>query len=283
MSLLNEARRLQSLPRRRDKPIQDMEVNKGDLEKEMTFCVPTSGGKEKPLTEGNLEQAAALNREKSDLRASVDNLKTEMAKPERMMGKSRSGSPLAKNNPASRTGNPQTSSQPRPPPNQHPQKHLPKGERAEAQFKKQLAKEGLLNASVPGAREDEDVVDQDDVEKSLPAALLPSSGDPGSAVVNVSAAKSAYVESVKAIIHFLLVFISSRISSRMTQYHPGERFERAPTFSTNGPPHQRKFSSEDSNHKNPDDESAKCSQHPFHALVPHHPLGNVKVPLGSDM
>ncbi|KAG8914348.1 hypothetical protein FRC00_014329 [Tulasnella sp. 408] len=40
------------------------------------------------------------------------------------------------------------------------------------QFKKQLAKEGLLNASVPGAWEDEEV-DEDDVEKSPSAPLLP--------------------------------------------------------------------------------------------------------------
>ncbi|KAG8937711.1 hypothetical protein FRC00_001847 [Tulasnella sp. 408] len=52
------------------------------------------------------EQAAALNREKSDLQASVNNLKTEMAKRERMIGKNRFGSPLANNNPPAEVSTP---------------------------------------------------------------------------------------------------------------------------------------------------------------------------------
>ncbi|KIO31470.1 hypothetical protein M407DRAFT_68021, partial [Tulasnella calospora MUT 4182] len=45
------------------------------------------------------KQAAALTREKSDLQASLDTMKTEMAKRERLIGKNRFGSPLANDNP----------------------------------------------------------------------------------------------------------------------------------------------------------------------------------------
>ncbi|KAG8945945.1 hypothetical protein FRC04_012197 [Tulasnella sp. 424] len=124
------------------------------------------------------KQAAALNREKSDLQASLDTMKTEMVKRERMIGKNRFGSPLANNNPPAEVPTPG---------NYHNDEDLfasalasrrkldpwlshSEGEGAEAAVQEALAKEGLLNASVPGAWEDDDADDQDDVEKSPPRA-----------------------------------------------------------------------------------------------------------------
>ncbi|KAG9020754.1 hypothetical protein FS837_007906, partial [Tulasnella sp. UAMH 9824] len=185
------------------------------------------------------KQAAALTREKSDLQASVDNLKTEMAKRERLIGKNRFGSPLANNNPPAEVSTPTNyhndedlfasalasrrkldapgsafltpghaydfDASPEPSPTKpgivlapnHPSNELETLRQAlshahrqintlkstvqrekeqKLQFKKQLAKEGLLNASVPGAWEDEDVDDQDDVEKSPPRAAPSTRG-----------------------------------------------------------------------------------------------------------
>ncbi|KAG8896978.1 hypothetical protein FRC00_004966, partial [Tulasnella sp. 408] len=169
---------------------------------------------------------------------SVDNLKTEMAKRERMIGKNRFGSPLANNNPPAEVSTPthyhndedlfasalasrrkdapgsafltpghaydfDVSPEPSPtkpgivlapnhPSNEletlrqalshaHRQINTLKGtvqreKEQKLQFKKQLAKEGLLNASVPGAWEDEEADEQDDVEKSPPRAAPSTRG-----------------------------------------------------------------------------------------------------------
>ncbi|KAG8904981.1 NADH:ubiquinone oxidoreductase, partial [Tulasnella sp. 417] len=166
------------------------------------------------------KQAAALTCEKSDLQASLDAMKTEMAKRERKIGKNRFGSLLANNNPPAEVSTPANhhnnedmfasalASRRNPPgsatpghaydfdtsPEPSPTKPgiqalahahrqigtlkntIQREKEQKLQFKKQLAKEGLLNASVPGAWEDEEADEQDDVETSPPRAAPSTRG-----------------------------------------------------------------------------------------------------------